>query len=102
VSAFLDRAEEILETAELGSQEVAIAIDRRGVVRMIDPAGWLLPAMRIEFGAAVVYRVERRGGRISVEGWDGTRSCRLEKCRPRETRSPLAGLFSQRMLPSPA
>ena len=35
--------------------------------------------MRTEYGAATVFKVERRGGRIVVEGWDGDRHCRLEK-----------------------
>ena len=79
MSPFLRQAEEILETAVIGFQEIAIVIDRGGGLRMVDPAGWSLPAMRIEFGAAAVYRVERRGGTVRVDGWDGARSCRLEK-----------------------
>jgi hypothetical protein len=35
--------------------------------------------MRVEYGAATVFRVERRNGRVMVEGWDGSRRCRLEK-----------------------
>jgi hypothetical protein len=76
---FLRQAEEILETATIGSGEVAIVIGPRGTVRMLDPSGWSLPAMRTEFGATSVFKVERRGGRIVVEGWDGERRCRLEK-----------------------
>jgi hypothetical protein len=79
VSPLLRHAEEILDTALTGSEEVAIIIDRQGALRMIDPAGWSLPAMRTEFGAAAVYKVERRGRKVCVEGWDGDRSCRLEK-----------------------
>ena len=79
MSLLLRQAEDILETATMGSGEVAIAIGHRGNVRMLDPAGWTLPALRIEYGAATVFKVERRGGRIVVEGWDGDRHCRLEK-----------------------
>ena len=80
MSQFLRRAEEILETAEAGSEEVAIVIDRQGGLRLLPPAGWSLPAMSAEFGAIAVYKVERRGSRIRVEGWDGVRRCLLEKC----------------------
>ena len=34
--------------------------------------------MRTEYGAAAVYKVERRGNSVRVEGWDGLRSCRIE------------------------
>lgn len=80
MSPLLHHAEEILETALIGSTDVAIVIGGQGSVRMINPAGWSLPAMRTEFGAAAVYKVERRGSTVRVEGWDGERSCRLEKC----------------------
>ena len=78
MSTFLRHAEEILETAVIGSGEVAIVIDRQGGLRLPDPAGWSLPAMRTEYGAAAVYKGERRGNSIRVEGWDGLRSCRIE------------------------
>lgn len=80
MSPLLRHAEEILETALLGSTDVAIVVGWQGALRMIDPAGWSLPAMRTEFGAAAVYKVERRGSTVRVEGWDGERSCRLERC----------------------
>ena len=79
MSPFLARAEEILETAVVGHQDVAIIIGRRGEVRIVDPAGWSLPAMRTEFGADAVYKVERLGDKVRVEGWDGYRGCRLER-----------------------
>ncbi len=79
MSVFLRQAEEILEIAVHGNQEVAIAIDRQGGVRMMDPTGWSLPSMRLEYGAGFVYKVERHGGVLRVEGWDGTQRCVLEK-----------------------
>jgi len=82
VSPFLRQAEEILDTAVIGSEDVAIVIGRQGNVHMLDPRGWSLPAMRIEFGASAVYRVERRGNTVRVDGWDGDRSCRLERTAP--------------------
>ena len=78
MSPFLRQAEEILETAVAGCQDIAIVIGRQGTVRMLEPSGWSLPALRLEFGARAVYKVERRGNTVRVEGWDGDRSCRLE------------------------
>ena len=104
MSQFLRQAEEILETALIGSQEVAIVIDRRGSMRMLDPAGWSLPAMGIEFGAAFVYKVERRGSAVRVEGWDGVQSCRLERNTAPPSRTCWPGVVNvmQALLPSPA
>jgi hypothetical protein len=79
VNVFLHHAEEILEVAAHGNQEIAIVIDRQGGVRMIDPAGWSLPSLRVEYGAAYVYKVERRAGMLRVEGWDGVQRCVLER-----------------------
>jgi hypothetical protein len=79
VSLLLRQAEEILGTAIPGSQEIAIVIGRDGSLRMIQPAGWSLAAMHAEFGAASVFKVERCGGSVRVEGWDGVQSCRLER-----------------------
>jgi len=79
VSPLLRHAEEILETAAFGSQEVAIVIGRGGTVRMMEPEGWSLPALYAEYGAKAVYKVERRRSTVCVEGWDGTLACRLEK-----------------------
>jgi hypothetical protein len=79
VSPLLRHAEEILDTAMAGSHDLGIIIGRQGDLRMVDPAGWSLPAMRSEFGAVAVYKVERHGRTVRVEGWDGDRSCRLER-----------------------
>jgi hypothetical protein len=88
VSTFLRHAEEILEIALHGEEQVGILIDRRGGVRMVDPTGWSLPALRQEYGAGWVYRVDRRAGLLRVEGWDGSRRCLLERPLPRGV-SPL-------------
>lgn len=76
------QAEEILEIAMSGAADLAILIDWQGGVRMIDPAGWSLSSLQVEYGAKCVYKVERRAGMLRVEGWDGTRRCTLERCLP--------------------
>jgi hypothetical protein len=82
VRAFLQQAEDILEVAAGGDaslQDVAMLIDRQGGMRMLDPAGWTLPALGAEYGATAVYKVERRGGTVRVEGWNGSRRCLLQR-----------------------
>jgi hypothetical protein len=83
VSAFLQQAEDILDVAVAGSTygagDVAILLDRQGGMRMLDPAGWSLPALSAEFGATAVYKVERRGGTVRVEGWGGRQRCLIQR-----------------------
>ncbi|HXB70275.1 MAG TPA: hypothetical protein VNY05_18645 [Candidatus Acidoferrales bacterium] len=90
MSAFLQQAEDILDVAVAGNTygagDVAILLDRQGGMRMLDPAGWTLPAMSAEYGATAVYKVERRSGTVRVEGWGGGLRCLIQReVRPRET-----------------
>ncbi|MGA2117842.1 MAG: hypothetical protein ABSH56_24185 [Bryobacteraceae bacterium] len=81
MSEFFRRAEEILQIATSGNSgagDTALVLDRQGGLRMLDPAGWSLPAMAAEYGAAAVYRVVRRGNSVRVEGWNGSQRCLLE------------------------
>ena len=84
MSAFLRQAEEILEIAVSGNcdQNAAIVIDRQGGMRMLDGCGWTLPALSAEFGAASVFKVERRDGAVRVEGLAGTERCLLQRTSP--------------------
>jgi hypothetical protein len=79
VSIFLRHAEEILEIAAQGVEDIAILIDRQGGVRMMDPTGWSLTSLRHEYGCGYVYKVDRHAGMLRVEGWDGTRRCLLQR-----------------------
>lgn len=81
VSEFLRQAEDVLETAIDGSgdQDVVIVIGRLGGIRLMDPAGWTLPALSAEYGASAVYRVERRGDGVRVEGLCGSERCLLQR-----------------------
>ena len=81
MSAFFCRAEEILriattENSDLG--DTLVVLDRQGGFRMLEPTGWSLPALAVEFGAEAVYKVERRGLSVRVEGWDGSQRCLLQ------------------------
>ena len=80
--AFLEQAEDILDIAASGDaslQDVAIVLDRQSGMRMLDPAGWSLPALSAEFGATAVYKVQRRGATVRVEGWNGVERCLLQR-----------------------
>jgi len=82
VRGFLQQAEDILDVAASGDsnlQDVAISMDRLGGMRMLDPAGWTLPALAAEYGATAVYKVERRGAAVRVEGWNGTERCLVQR-----------------------
>ena len=59
--------------------DVVIVLDWQGGMRMLDPAGWTLPALGAEFGATAVYKVQRRGTTVRVEGWDGVQRCLLQR-----------------------
>jgi hypothetical protein len=82
VRAFLQQAEDILDVATSGdssAQDVVIVMDRQGGMRMLDPTGWSLPALTAEYGAAAVYKVERRGSAVRVEGWNGFERCLVQR-----------------------
>ena len=86
-----------MDVAVRGDEEVAIVIDRQGGVRMIDPAGWSLPSLSLEYGAGFVYKVERRAGMLRVEGWDGTQRCLLQRPLALRPLAHLPGVDTGRM-----
>jgi hypothetical protein len=79
----LRQAEDILEVAVTGhdssAPDMAILMDRQGGMRMVDPLGWSIHGLSAEFGATAVYKVERRGATIRVEGWDGAQRCLIQR-----------------------
>ena len=84
MESFLRDAERILETAaeaaECDSPEYVICVSRTGSIRILsDMTGWSLPALALDLGAAALYRVERRAGRVQVEGWSYGRKCVLSR-----------------------
>lgn len=100
MSLLLTNAGEILEIAASACADhsagpTAIVVDRQGGFRMMDPTGWSLPAMAAEYGAAAVYRIERRGGKVQVEGWDGSDRCLLQR-----GGSVVSGFMPTRRLPA--
>jgi hypothetical protein len=84
VRRLINHAEDLLEIAfvsENRDETAAIVLERAGGFRMLDAAGWSLPALKDEFGATAVFKVEKRGPRVRVEAWDGRERCLLERSR---------------------
>lgn len=81
MGTLLRQAEDILDVAAAGDSSAATAIilGRDGTLRMLDGGGWSLPALKADTGASVVFKVERRGSTVRVEGWDGAERCLLER-----------------------
>ena len=84
MESFLRDAERILETAaasdDRNGPEYVICVTRTGTIRILsDSVGWSLPAMASELGAAALYRVERQGASVQVEGWSFGRKCVLTR-----------------------
>jgi len=76
----LRQAEDVLDVATTAgsSLEGVLLIDRQGGMRVMEAAGWSLTGLAAEFGAAAVFRIERRSTGVRVEGWSGSQRCLLE------------------------
>jgi len=82
VTSLLHQAEDILETAvqaENTASAMVILVDRQGGLRTLDAAGWSLPGIAAEFGAAAVFKVQRGLEVTSVEAWSGRDRLRIER-----------------------
>jgi len=78
VSNLLRNVESIFEIAIAPAAEydnAALVVDRAGGMRVLNLAEWSLPGIVCEFGASEVYLIERRSGRLKVEGWSAAESC---------------------------
>ncbi|HEX4771602.1 MAG TPA: hypothetical protein VH351_12265 [Bryobacteraceae bacterium] len=85
----------ILETAsaarESGPSEIAILIDDRNGMRIVDAAGWQLDALKREYSAKTAYTVKRRNGSVLVEASSGGDQFTLKK---NLAKNPLAAMIS--------
>jgi hypothetical protein len=78
VSTLLRNVESIFEIAIAPAAEydnAALVVDRAGGMRVLNAAEWSLPGIVCEFGASEVYLIERRSGKLKVEGWSATETC---------------------------
>jgi hypothetical protein len=103
VRGFLQQAEDVLDVAASGDtslQDVAIVMDRQCGMRMLDPTGWSLPALAAEYGATAVYKVERRGSTVRVEGWNGAERCLVQRTLSSGRLSQLPGMDAVNYCPA--
>lgn len=79
-------AASVFETATAAADgstaQLAILIDDRSGLRIVDSTGWSPDALRREYGAQAAYTVARSGSAVIVEGHNGASSCRLTKDLP--------------------
>ncbi len=78
----LQDAEGVLDTAFAGaapdSPSYAICLAGDGAIHMLaTPTGWNLSALAAYHGADSAFLVDRRGGRIRVDGWSRGETCTL-------------------------
>lgn len=100
---FLQQAEDILDVAASGDsslQDMVFVMDRQGGMRMLDASGWSLPALSAEYGATAVYKVERRGAAVRVEGWNGFERCLVQRDLSRTRLFQMPGMGSPSYRPT--
>jgi hypothetical protein len=99
VSWLAKQTREVLEIAAAAGREsaedTAILIGREGGMLVKPSAGWSVSGLLTEYGAVAVYKVERRGAMVRVEGGNGIERCVVERecCRLRPIR-PLRALLA--------
>jgi hypothetical protein len=83
VSRFWQDAASIFETATAvadGSpSHIAILMDERNGLRIVESSGWALDALRREYNADTAYSVQRTANSVVVQANNGTESCTLKR-----------------------
>ena len=81
VSQFLDRAEDLFATAQAAAGEDcnwSLVVGADGAIQVLDRAAWAPDRLREHLGARAIYRVNRTGGRVRVEGASRGQRCLLQ------------------------
>jgi len=85
VSLFWENATQLLEAAVASSgvgfptsESMTVLIGAEGGIHLLPNNDWPLGRIAEERGAQRAYRVTRENGRVAVNGFDGTSTCRLE------------------------
>lgn len=95
MNRFWQDAAGVFETASAvadGSvSNLAILVDERNGLRIVDAAGWSVDALRREYRAATAYTVTRSGAGVVVEAQNGTESCTFKKNTPNRVLTNLGG-----------
>lgn len=83
VNRFWQDAASVFETASAvddgTTANLAILVDERNGLRIVDGAGWTVEALRREYNAATAYTVTRSASRVVVEAHDGSQSCSFQR-----------------------
>jgi hypothetical protein len=81
VSRLFADALRVFETAQGGTENLAILRDPSGALRVVPADGWRPDALHQHYGAAAVYRIDHGPAGLRVEARDGTYSCVLSRRR---------------------
>ena len=83
MNRFWEDAASILETASAvpdgEHSDIAILIDDRKGLRIVDSSGWGLDALRREYQVSTAYSVKRTGDAVVVEAQSGSEQCTLKR-----------------------
>lgn len=83
MNRFWQDAASIFETAAAVNDgetaKMAILVDERNGLRIVQSEGWTLEALRREYRASTAYTVTRTANSVSVEGQNADESCTFTK-----------------------
>lgn len=83
VNRFWQDAAGIFETASAvtdgSASNLAILVDERNGLRIVDAEGWGLDALRREYSVATAYTVKRTGSAVVVEAQNASETCTFKK-----------------------
>jgi len=88
MSKFVENATRILEAAESAMQSgetpsaLTFLIRPEGTLEMLADSDTPLDTLQMERGAAMIYRINQRNGRVRVEGRSGSNTCVFESEQP--------------------
>lgn len=95
----------MLETATAAGQsdpsELAILVDARNTIRIVDGGGWQFDALRREYQASTAYFVQRNAAGVKVTAKQGQDCCSFEKKTTGDPLAILSGAVPRHLLAPP-
>ena len=95
MNRFWQDAASVFETASAVADgsvaNLAILVDERNGLRIVDSAGWTVDALRREYRATTAYTVTRTGSSVTVEAQNGNESFTFKKNAPNSILTNLGG-----------
>jgi hypothetical protein len=102
VSRFWQDAASIFETAtavaDASPSHIAILMDERNGLRIVDSAGWTLDALRREYQVQTAYSVQRTGGSVVVQADNGAESCTMKRNLSNSALTNLGGVIPHHLI----